>query len=110
LELLAPVSLNVVCFRYTEPDLEEAELDRINREILLGLPEDGIAIPSSTLREGRFALRVAITNHRTRRSDIDLLIDSVLALGRRLGKAGDDPAVPAKETVNARDMGGTRET
>ncbi|MEM7585696.1 MAG: pyridoxal-dependent decarboxylase [Acidobacteriota bacterium] len=84
LELLAPVTLNVVCFRYLETGLEEPELEALNREILLRLQEDGIAIPSSTWREGRFALRVAITNHRTRRSDIDVLVDAVLALGREL--------------------------
>lgn len=84
LELLAPVPLNVVCFRYRPPHLEEEELESLNREILLRLQEDGVAIPSSTWREGRFALRVAITNHRTRLSDIDVLVDAILALGREL--------------------------
>jgi hypothetical protein len=33
---------------------------------------------------GRFALRVAITNHRSRREDFDLLVDAVLAAGAEL--------------------------
>lgn len=84
LELLAPVPLNVVCFRYVEPVWAEDRLETLNREILLSLQEDGVAIPSSTVRDGRFALRVAITNHRTRYSDIDLLVDAVLERGQRL--------------------------
>ena len=84
LELLAPVPLNVVCFRYHVPGLEEETLEELNREILLRLQEDGIAIPSSTYRQGRFALRVAITNHRTRFADLDLLVEAVLRLGREL--------------------------
>jgi aromatic-L-amino-acid/L-tryptophan decarboxylase len=33
---------------------------------------------------GRFALRVAITNHRSRREDFDLFVDAVLAAGAEL--------------------------
>ncbi len=84
LELLAPVPLNVVCFRYVEPGWPEERLESLNREILLALQEDGVAIPSSTVRDSRFALRVAITNHRTRYTDIDVLVDAVLDRGRRL--------------------------
>ena len=87
LELLAPVSLNVVCFRYHDSEMDEGELEALNREILLRLQEDGVAIPSSTWRDGRFALRVAITNHRTRSSDVDVLVDAVLALGQELSVA-----------------------
>ncbi|MEM9556008.1 MAG: pyridoxal-dependent decarboxylase [Acidobacteriota bacterium] len=92
LELLAPAPLNVVCFRHrggdpaTPPD--EASLEALNREILLQLQERGIAVGSSTRRAGRFALRVAITNHRSRRADIDLFVDAILALGEELTSGG----------------------
>jgi len=88
LELLAPVNLNVVCFRYVEPGLPEPALEALNLEILLRLQEDGVAIPSSTRRDGRFALRVAITNHRTRRADIEALVAAVLRLGKSLRAGG----------------------
>ena len=82
LEVLAPVELNVVCFRYVPvSDADESELTRINSEILLELQESGVAVVSSTLVNGRFALRAAITNHRSRRSDFDLLIDAVVKIG-----------------------------
>ncbi len=84
LELLAPVPLNVVCFRFSAPGLEGGALDSVNQEILIRVQERGIAVPSSTVLGGRFALRVAITNHRSRREDFDLLLDAVLAAGAEL--------------------------
>jgi aromatic-L-amino-acid decarboxylase len=85
LELLAPVPLNVVCFRYVAPGADDAALNRINQEILIRVQESGLAVPSSTVLNGRFALRVAITNHRSRREDFDMLVDGVLAAAPRSG-------------------------
>jgi len=48
LELLAPISLNVVRFRFKGGIKEEAQLDAVNKEILLRLQESGVAAPSST--------------------------------------------------------------
>jgi aromatic-L-amino-acid decarboxylase len=84
LELLAPVPLNVVCFRFVAPGMDGAALDSVNQEILIRVQERGIAVPSSTVLGGRFALRVAITNHRSRREDFDLFVDAVLAAGAEL--------------------------
>ena len=82
LELLAPVPMNVVNFRYRGKGLSAEALETLNPRILVALQERGIAVPSSTVLKGRFAIRVAITNHRSRREDFDILADSVLALGR----------------------------
>ncbi len=84
LELLAPAPLNVVCFRFVAPGLDGAALDAVNQEILLRVQERGIAVPSSTVLGGRFALRVAVTNHRSRLADFDLFLDAVLAAGAEL--------------------------
>jgi len=81
LELMAPVSLNIVCFRYAPRGVEDAKADAVNEEILYGLQESGTAVPSSTLLRGRFALRVCICNHRTRREDLDLLVREVMERG-----------------------------
>lgn len=75
LELLAPVTLNVVCFAHRTKD---------NKELLMRLHESGIAAPSYTLINGRYALRVAITNHRTRKEDLALLVKTVVGLGAAL--------------------------
>lgn len=82
LELLAPVAMNIVCFRYVSPEKTEAELNTLNEQILWDLQEQGIAVPTSTILNGQFAIRVAITNHRSRREDFDLLVQKVIELGR----------------------------
>lgn len=81
LDLLAPVELNVVCFRFNPGIGDAARLDAMNEEILIRLQESGTAVPSGTRLDGRFAIRVAITNHRSRQEDFDLLVNEVLKLG-----------------------------
>jgi aromatic-L-amino-acid decarboxylase len=76
LELLAPVSLNIVCFRYRCCDA-----DRVNADIVVALQESGIAAPSSTTLDGKLAIRAAIFNHRTNKGDIDALIRATLEFG-----------------------------
>jgi aromatic-L-amino-acid decarboxylase len=77
LELLAPVSLNIVCFRYRSEDA-----DRVNADIVVALQESGIAAPSTTTIHGHLAIRAAIVNHRTHSGDIDALINATIAFGR----------------------------
>jgi glutamate/tyrosine decarboxylase-like PLP-dependent enzyme len=93
LELAAEVGLNVVCFRYVgEPGMNSGKrredrdraLDALNREILVRLQEEGIAVPSGTTIRDRYYLHLAITNHRTRTEDLDLLFREVLRLGGEL--------------------------
>ncbi len=84
LELLAPVPLNIVCFRFIAPGLEGNALNRINKEILMRLHEEAVATPSNTLLGGKYAIRVANVNHRSRKSDFDALIEGVLRIGRNL--------------------------
>jgi glutamate/tyrosine decarboxylase-like PLP-dependent enzyme len=84
LELLAPVELNIVCFRYVGKSRDEGQLTAQNQEILMRLHEQGIAAPSTAMLQGRFAIRVSITNHRSRRADFDVLVREVLRLGREL--------------------------
>ena len=84
LELLAPAPLNIACFRYVDRSLDDVALDALNQELLLRLQERGIAVPSSTMINGRFAIRVAHVNHRTTWGDIDVLVDSVVTIGDEL--------------------------
>ena len=88
LELLAPAPLNVVCFRFAAPGLDGEALDALNLAVLKELHESGFAVPSSTRVDGRFALRVAITNHRTRTSDVEALAARVEEIGQRLAREG----------------------
>jgi aromatic-L-amino-acid decarboxylase len=76
LELLAPVELNIVCFRFRTRDS-----DRINAQIVVDLQECGSVAPSTTTINGQLAIRAAIVNHRTSRREIDTLLEETLALG-----------------------------
>lgn len=92
LELLADVSLNIVCYRWNQGKRKGApgqgndatldELNACNKEILMRLHEEGVALPSYTLLNGRYAIRVAITNHRSRLEDFDALVDATVRIGR----------------------------
>lgn len=81
LELLAPAPLNLVNFRYAPEGAAPTSLDALNREILARLQEDGIAAPSGTVLRERFAIRVAVTNHRSNDADFDALVAAVVRLG-----------------------------
>ena len=48
------------------------------------LHEQGIAAPSYTTLQGRYCLRIAIANHRSRQEDFDLLAQEVLRIGHEL--------------------------
>ena len=90
LELLAPVNLNIVCFRYRSDDA-----NRVNGEIVIDIQESGIAAPSTTVLDGQLAIRAAIVNHRTDTCDIDALISAVLEFGARRSAGADLPHVEA---------------
>ncbi len=79
LELLAPVPLNIVCFRLRRAG---TDLDRLNADLVADLHEAAIAVPSTTRIDGKCAIRAAIVNHRTTRDDVDAMIDGLLRLAR----------------------------
>ena len=79
-ELVAPTSINIVCFRYNPKGMEDDARKALNIEIMLRLQEEGIAVLSDTTVHGEHCLRVAINNHRTRREDLDMLVKETLRL------------------------------
>ena len=84
LELTAPLSMSITCFRMIQPGWGEEALQSLNKEILLRLQEEGIASPSSTILNGKYTLRIANVNQRTQREDMDLLVREVLRLGNQI--------------------------
>lgn len=84
LERLAPAPLNIVCFRFKAAGRDNYALNHLNRELVMNLHEQGIAVPTYTTLNGKFAIRVAHTNHRTRREDFDVLVREVVRLGKEL--------------------------
>ena len=84
LELLAPAPLNIVCFRYRADALDDTSLNALNEELLARVQERGIAVPSSTKLDGRFALRLAHVNHRATDEDLVRVLSAVVAIGDEL--------------------------
>ena len=84
LELMAPVPLNVVCFRFHAPDRDDASLNKLNEELVLRLHEGGLALCSSVTIGDKYGLRVGIFNHRSRRDDFDVFVREVIELGSNL--------------------------
>jgi aromatic-L-amino-acid decarboxylase len=79
---LCSSQLNVVCFRVRRRGLPPAEEDAFNRDLLVRLQLSGLAVPSHTMLNGRFVIRVAVTNHRSVAEDFDLLVDELETAGR----------------------------
>jgi aromatic-L-amino-acid/L-tryptophan decarboxylase len=80
LELLAPVELSAVCFRYRAG--AESDSDRLNAAILQRLVARGRVYLSNASVAGRFALRACFVNHRTTDSDVAEIVPEVLAASR----------------------------
>jgi aromatic-L-amino-acid/L-tryptophan decarboxylase len=93
LELLAPVQLNIVCFRYRAADAND-----VNRHIVIDIQESGIAAPSTTVLDGELAIRAAIVNHRTDTCDIDALLAAVLEFGAQRSPPGDGPVLKVERS------------
>jgi aromatic-L-amino-acid/L-tryptophan decarboxylase len=72
LELLAPVKLNIVCFGVD--GFSDAQI----ADLVADLQEDGLFAPSTTILNGRLAIRAAIVNHRTSPEDIDEFVAEIL--------------------------------
>jgi glutamate/tyrosine decarboxylase-like PLP-dependent enzyme len=80
LELMAPVELSAVCFRYrASGKLSDEELNRINPVILKRVVERGQVYLSNALLRKRFCLRACVVNHRTTDADIESIVSEVLA-------------------------------
>src|SRR5207253_5517599 len=75
LELLAPRSLGIVCFRRQVAGADEDEHERRNTALAAALEASGLGLVSSTRLHGRFALRVCILNHTTGLEDVDAVLD-----------------------------------
>jgi glutamate/tyrosine decarboxylase-like PLP-dependent enzyme len=77
LELMSPVQLNIVCFRYPC-----ADADAVNAGIVVDLQEAGRVAPSVTRIGGQVVIRAALFNHRTDESDLMALVTSAVAAGQ----------------------------
>ena len=88
LELVAPPSLSIVCFRFTRTDLDAAGLNALNQAILEDVQLGGEAFLSGTMVDGRFALRACIINPRSNPADIETLVRVIRETAPRMQPIG----------------------
>jgi len=92
LELLAPVELSAVCFRYVgNSGLPEANLNQLNSDILKRIVARGHVYLSNATLRSKFCLRACIVNHRTTDADIDAVVAEVLSASREVVSGSDLP-------------------
>ena len=88
LELMAPASLSIVCFRYAPAGSDAAALDDLNKRLLERLQLSGRAFLSSTVVAGQFVLRACFVNPLSGQSDVDAMLQAVKEIGSGLGRKG----------------------
>jgi aromatic-L-amino-acid decarboxylase len=90
-ELLAPVPLSAVCFRYRTGDVryhhDEKYLSLLNKRLLDAVESDGRIFITGTLIRGKTALRACCVNHRTQPSDVEYLLRVLDELGSDIHKS-----------------------
>jgi glutamate/tyrosine decarboxylase-like PLP-dependent enzyme len=83
-ELLAPVPLSIVCFRYIgSGSYTNDRIDAINNRLLQLIEEDGRIFFAGTKINGQTSLRINLTNHRRTSGDIDFLFKVLRELGTK---------------------------
>jgi aromatic-L-amino-acid decarboxylase len=87
LQLLSPVELSAVCFRYRGPEsLAEEDLNRQNTAILRQIIRRGRVYLSNATVRGKFCLRACIVNHRSTEADVDCIVPEVCAAAREIAR------------------------
>jgi hypothetical protein len=75
LELLAPATLGIVCFRRHPPGVhDESALEALNTALVEELAASGDGLVSSTRLFGRYALRACVLNHSTTPADVEQVL------------------------------------
>jgi glutamate/tyrosine decarboxylase-like PLP-dependent enzyme len=85
LELLAPVQLCIVCFRYRPPGVPEERLNDLNARLGEALLADGRVYAGTSTHRGMTVFRPAALNWRTTDADVEALVEVLRELGPRLG-------------------------
>ncbi len=90
-ELLAPVPLSLVCFRFND-GRSEAALNVFNRKLMEGTNADGKVYLTHTVLRGKFTLRLVVGQRSTEERHVRAAWDLVLKTAEDLLK--QDPTVP----------------
>ncbi|MEP1093756.1 MAG: pyridoxal-dependent decarboxylase [Cyclobacteriaceae bacterium] len=76
-ELVSKSALAVVCFRYTKELHTEAEIEKINKDLIPALEQDGRVFITGTKLNGQFVIRACLINHRMHKGTVDYLLNVI---------------------------------
>jgi aromatic-L-amino-acid decarboxylase len=91
-EVVSEPSLSICCFRFVPPDLRQrteevvSYLNKLNQAIEMALAEDGRALVSGTVLQGKRVLRACIVNHRVTRTGVEETLVLLRGFGYKLDK------------------------
>jgi aromatic-L-amino-acid decarboxylase len=83
-EVVTPAQMAIVTFRFAPPGLSDADLDRLNRQLVDAIIADRFAMLSSTVLRGRTVLRMCTINPRTTPEYIRETLSRLATMGRQL--------------------------
>ena len=83
LEIGAPVTSNIVCFRYKPSTLDETKLETLNKTIYNEINKKSFWMISDTTIKGKYLLRACNVNHRSKKQDLEFLVNEVKKTGER---------------------------
>lgn len=81
IQLAQAPSLSTLVFRYSNPALDEPQLDECNRKIRAHLAQSGRAMVAATKIQGRQYLKFTLLNPHTPVSSIEALLQDIRTLG-----------------------------
>jgi len=83
LELMAPVELSIVCFRYVPDSLrgDEERLDALNKRIVEEIQAGGKTFVNGTILHDRFVLRSCALHYALTEDDVEAIIEEVCQAG-----------------------------
>ena len=84
LEVMAPVELSAVCFRYKPQGTSDERANALNAEILKQTQRGGRVFFSNATIDRKFCLRACITNHRSTKNDVAAVVKEVLRVASEL--------------------------
>lgn len=70
-EIMAPLTLNLICFRYNPGNTSEEDLNKLNEKLLFRINNDGNIYLSHTKLNGKYTLRMVIGQTNVERKHIE---------------------------------------
>jgi aromatic-L-amino-acid/L-tryptophan decarboxylase len=72
-EVMAPVNLSLVCFRYNPGGMDEDQLTRLNKALLEEVNRDGRVFLTHTSLKGRYAIRLSVGQRTTTERQVSIV-------------------------------------